>query len=246
MIYDEYGINDNTAITKEGVYQHKDYEGKDFHKSRFQKQWADDIGSEIKTIIDVGAYEGGDTLRFNSWFPLATTYSIEGSPNNFEILNHKLKSRENLKTFNYVMYDKVGEIDFNRIGEYGHIEENAQGQPTEMVMGTIYTFKEAKLQRYNMKHVDSVKVKSITLDKFCEDNNITEIDIIHADIEGASYDMVRGMNKVLPKLIFLEQEANEAFTDKTHGGNFELNKLLVSKGYELLLNLGNDFLYKRT
>ena len=97
-----------------------------------------------------------------------------------------------------------------------------------------------------MKHVDSVKVKSITLDKFCEDNNITEIDIIHADIEGASYDMVRGMNKVLPKLIFLEQEANEAFTDKTHGGNFELNKLLVSKGYELLLNLGNDFLYKRT
>ena len=144
------------------------------------------------------------------------------------------------------MYDKVGEIDFNRIGEYGHVEENAQGQPTEMVMGTIYTFKEAKLQLHNMKSIDSVKVKSITLDKFCEDNNITEIDIIHADIEGASYDMVRGMNKVLPKLIFLEQEANEVFTDKTHGGNFELNKLLVSKGYELLLNLGNDFLYKRT
>ena len=76
MTYNEYGINDNTGIN-EGIYQHKDYEGKDFHKSRFQKQWADDIGSEIKTIIDIGAYEGGDTLRFNTWFPLAITYSIE-------------------------------------------------------------------------------------------------------------------------------------------------------------------------
>lgn len=240
-MYNKHGIKD-TNYGGEGSFTHTDYGEVTFNKSSFLTEWVDKyIGGDVKTILDIGSLDGGDSLRFNSWYPNAQVFSIEGSPHNFEVLNKKLGVRKNLKTFNYVMSDKNGMVDFHRT-----VYNDKNSDTGYMVMGTIYTLKESKIRAHNLKSVDSVKVESVSFDTFCEMNDITDVDIVHVDIEGASYDMVMGMNKVLPKLIFMEQEGNEFFTDKFTGGNVALKKLMTEKGYELVLDMGNDFLYLKT
>lgn len=233
-MFDEFGIHSN--VTGEGVYHHNDYNGISFMKSSFKKEWLDTHIKDVKTIIDIGALEGGDSLRFNSWYKDADIHSIEGSPNNFNVMQKKIGIRDNLKFYNYVISEKNEIVDFH-LRTYTDFDHDGQ-----MDMGSIYTYKDINKFKHLGKS-DSIKVESITFDKFCEINNIESVDFIHVDIEGASYNMVLGMNKILPKMIFIEQEGIEFFSDKDIGGNEELKKLLINKGYELLLDLSNDFLF---
>lgn len=234
MLYDEFGIF-NTTID-EGVFYHKDYDGINFMKSSFRKEWIDTYIKDVKTIIDIGALDGGDSLRFNSWYKDANVYSIEGSPNNFNVINRKIGNRNNLKFYNYVISEKNEIVDFH-LKTFIDFEHDGQ-----MHMGSIYKYKD--IQKFeHLSSEDSIKVESITFDRFCEMNNIESVDVIHVDIEGASYNLVLGMNKFLPKVVFLEKEGIEFFSDKEIGGNEELKRLLKSKGYELILDLGNDYLF---
>jgi FkbM family methyltransferase len=238
-MYDKHGINDPRPGT-EGRYSHKDYP-LEFNKSSFLPKLVNQYTNiTINTVLDIGALEGGDGLRFNSWYPNAKVYSIEGSPHNYNVMVDKLGVRENLEMFNYVMSSQNGMVDFRRV-QYN----DDRSKDGTMIMGSIYNYTEGKKRQHKLKTMDSVKVESVTFDRFCELNNITEVDIAHVDIEGATYDMVLGMNKILPKMLFAEQEAKEMFADKTTGGNNALLALLSEKGYEMVKNFGNDYLFVR-
>lgn len=238
--FDVYGLDEREFHGREGTFLHKDYPGIKFLKSGFLKEWADKlVGREIKTVLDIGALEGGDSLRFSSWYPGATVYSIEGSPNNFNVINKKLNGRNNIKTFNYVMSDKNEAVPFHGVS-YTDFDHDG-----EMIMGSIYQYNDGHMAMHShLRRSDPVMVESITFDRFCEVNNITQVDVAHIDIEGATYNLALEMNKVLPKLIYTEQEAVHVFKDKNTGGNEALCQLLESKGYEQIAFFGNDFLFK--
>lgn len=239
-MFDEYGIDDPNP-GREGKYTHTEYGSMTFTKSSFLKEWIDEyVGTDINVIMDIGALDGGDSLRLNSWYKDTKTYSIEGSPHNYRVMTKKIGDRPNLNMFNYVMTSENGEVDFHRT-----VYKDDRTESGYMVMGTIYTLKESKKRMHNLQSVDSVRVESVNFDTFCEMNGITEVDVVHVDIEGATYDMILGMNNVLPKLIFTEQEGKEFFEDKINGGNSELKELLNQKGYDLIKDLGNDFLFVR-
>ena len=233
--HDKYGI---CGIEQcELPFTHVDYPGVSFSKSSFRKEWVDEyIGTDIRTILDIGAYDGGDSLRFNSWYPNAKIYTIEGSPHNFDVMNTKLGKRQNIRTFNVIISDVNGVVTF-----YQPSLTDGNGI---MRMGSIYDLKDAKKEEYRFTEGNAIEGRSLTLDYFCKLLKITEIDIAHIDIEGATYNLVLGMNSVLPRLIFTEQEAKEQFKNKIIGGNDELIQLLKEKGYELLLFLGNDYLFR--
>lgn len=208
-MFDKFGIDEIKG--KEGIFTHRDFSDLKFNKSSFLKEWVDKyINKKIENILDIGALEGGDSLRFSSWYPDAKIYTIEASPHNFKIINRKLgDKRPNIKTFNYAMSSENGSVLF-----YQTIYPDTTVEENFMVMGSIYDIKEEKKARHRLKNIETVNVESISFDKFCEKNNIDEVDIMHIDVEGATYDVVLGMNKVLPKLIFTEKEGIEHFKNK--------------------------------
>jgi 2-O-methyltransferase len=240
MNYDQYGIDETTSFNSEGLYVHADYPDIKFAKSSFLKSWADQyVKTEIKTILDVGAFDGGDSLRFSSWYPTSMIYAIEASPSNFEILNAKLDNkRANIKSFNFAMTSENKPIKF--------YQTIINLQAFEMIMGGIYQYNDEHIQKHYLKKLEPIVVPGISFDQFCEDNNINTVDILHIDVEGATFDVISGMTKILPKLIFTEKEGRsdvEIFTNKTTGGNAELIKLLNEKGYEMVIELWNDILF---
>jgi FkbM family methyltransferase len=85
-----------------------------------------------------------------------------------------------------------------------------------------------------------VRVNGLSFENLCDANNISNIDFMHMDIEGAEYDALLSMGRHRPKLIFMEMLPN--YFEKVKGGKV-IEKLLESFGYTLVARLSQDRLY---
>lgn len=89
-------------------------------------------------------------------------------------------------------------IQENKVESIVHILPHALGDSNKEVMFTVdeellgNSFKGASLE-------NGERVQQVTLDTFVEQNNITCVDFIKADIEGAEREMLRGAEKTIKK-----------------------------------------------
>jgi N-acetyl-anhydromuramyl-L-alanine amidase AmpD len=88
-------------------------------------------------------------------------------------------------------------------------------------------------------------VKSITLETFCDEHNISP-DFIHIDVEGSEFNVFKKLGNRRPKGIWIEMNGYENYENgRNIKGNFdyELDELLKSYGYELAAENAADSLY---
>jgi FkbM family methyltransferase len=148
-------------------------------------------------FFDIGASTGSFSL-LQKCVPNITTHSFEPIPNIFNILqkNIKLNNTENIFLNNFAL----GESDYEttiKLPEYSQVE--SLGKDTGLA-----TLGKRPL-RFD-KYVE-LPTKVITLDNYCEKNNINNIDIIKIDTEGYEYNILKGGKKIISKckpIIFME------------------------------------------
>jgi len=90
----------------------------------------------------------------------------------------------------------------------------------------------SELSHITMSDFASIKVKSTTLDEYCKKNNISKIDVLKIDVEGAELQVLKGASNMLKagKVKHIYCELNSA--SKNYGSsNYETIKLLKSFGY---------------
>jgi hypothetical protein len=56
------------------------FEERRLYHSRFNMAWVDELRLAPKVILDIGAYDGGDSIRFKSRFPEARIIAFEADP----------------------------------------------------------------------------------------------------------------------------------------------------------------------
>jgi len=83
-------------------------------------------------------------------------------------------------------------------------------------------------------------VNGLSFENLCDANNISNIDFMHMDIEGAEYDALLSMGSHRPKLIFMEMLPN--YFENVEGGK-AIEMLLASYSYTLVARLSQDRLY---
>ena len=163
---------------------------KDINMNRYLELIKDQlIIDDIKYIVEVGSLDGADSMFFKNHFPLSTVYTIEGLPENY---NKYLKDNKDIQTFNIVISDYIGNVNY--------YVKNING------LHGIYN-------RGDNYGTETIQLPCITLDKFCEDNNIPQIDILKIDVEGATLDVLKGMGNILPniKIMHIETETYPFF-----------------------------------
>lgn len=240
---DNYGISTDglAKYGDEGFYRHIDFPNMVFAYSSFKREWVSKYinknDNEIHTIFDIGAFEGGDSLRFSYWFPNSTIYTFEANPHNYSIMNRKFADKKpNIKIYQTAVSDKDGTIELYNLVFPMAAVGGGEGNSDYMMMSSI-NYSNQPLERK-----ESCIVNSITFDTFCERNNIKSVDIAHIDVEGAGINVVAGMTKILPKIIFIEKERQDIFIEKPTGET-ELISNLITKDYELVMELDNDYLF---
>jgi len=63
---------------------------------------------------------------------------------------------------------------------------------------------------------NKIEVESITIDRFCQNNNINNIDLLHLDVQGAEILVLEGAKNMIDSIniIWLEAETVELYKDQ--------------------------------
>lgn len=139
----------------------------------------DMFNNKNTTFIDIGANCGIATIILAKQNPMSIIYSFEPDKTVFELLqqNIKLNNLTNVKTFNKaVSKEGVKYLDLC-------LHPNYSGGNTTYSNTHL-------LQTHFNGNIHSYRVECISLDKIIEDNNITEIELLKIDCEGAEYDIL--------------------------------------------------------
>jgi len=170
---------------------------------------ADDI------FIDVGACIGDYSLFASSVITHGHIYAFEPYYKSVALFeeNIRLNGIKNISIFKGVASDKNGyeRLNVEKEVEINHITHNKNDSNT-------------------------VKVPSITLDTYIENNHITEVSILKIDVEGAEMKVLHGAEKNIKrktiKKILIELNNNNQFFGTS---NKDIAQWLEDKGYRLYI-----------
>jgi FkbM family methyltransferase len=183
-------------------------------------------------FFDIGSCDLWDTKDFVKTLPKATFYAFEPFKGYYEIsLERSFEYGVNF--FNYAVSDVNGDVLF--------YPSEKQGQQEQLQSSSIFK----KTNKNIITYGEPYMVKSITLETFCDEHNISP-DFIHIDVEGSEFNVFKKLGNHRPKGIWIEMNGHENYENgRNVKGNFdyELDELLKSYGYELAAENAADSLY---
>lgn len=170
---------------------------------------------EPLVILDIGACEGEDTIRYARHFPRARLFAFEPLPANQALVRANL-ARHGIARAELVplaLSDRPGEAVF-------HV---SSGQPPEKFAGEDWNYgnKSSSLlppagaaPMYGwLEFKERITVRTETLDRFRAERGLERIDFIHMDVQGAEHLVLRGAAATLPRVtaIWLEVSRRENY-----------------------------------
>lgn len=156
----------------------------------------------IRTIIDVGASDGGYAKKIRAIFPQAKIYSFEAIHESYQLLSKKFSNDPNFKAFNICLNHYNGNCDFF-INEY-------KGSSSLFHMSKLHKDAYPFTQKYYV-----IKTECKRLDTFIEEHNLNFEDniLLKLDVQGAEWNVLEGAEKILQrvKVVFMEVSFNTLY-----------------------------------
>lgn len=125
-----------------------------------------------RNVIDIGAYEGYWSIGFKEIFPDCNIFMIEGDEDKTEILNKR-----------QIPYE---------IALLSDKEKTTTFYKTKHMYTTGNSIYKENSNSFSGNEYYSVQILTKTLDKVVENHNLTDIDIIKIDVQGAEKDIIMG------------------------------------------------------
>ncbi len=162
-------------------------------------------------IVDIGAGVGSQVFFFEEKIgEKGKIYSIEASPSSFKKLESLCINNKyaNCKNFN---------LAISNTDDFVWMEE-----------------KENYVINAVNKEEMGVKVRALKLDSFVTENNITRIDFLKVNIEGAEFDMIDGMKKSISKIEHIAISCHDfLFSEEGNPIKDKVSNFLESHNFKL-------------
>jgi FkbM family methyltransferase len=140
------------------------------------------------TILDIGARIGETTAKYSRLFPESTIYSFEPFADSFQLLQRRFKENNFIKPVNMAVSDKQGKMKFYVNKDSG----------TSSIFPTVADVKRwVKLKI--IENIDVIEVPVTTIDEFCQQQSINDIQILKMDIQGGELLALEGAKEKLKK-----------------------------------------------
>jgi len=193
-------------------------------------------------IFDVGANKGQSIDRFKKNFKNPIIHSFEPNPDMFKILEKKYGEDKNVILNNFAVGETEGE-------NYLNVAVKSGGSSlVELIPNTNWLKNRSK--QYNVepdKYIkEKIKVKTVSLDKYCEKNNINNIDILKIDTQAYEDKILKGSKEIIKKqlVFFIELEIIlKEFYEKYFSFN-DIESLIIPNNYRLCsISLSNNNMF---
>jgi len=192
-------------------------------------------GNPELVIFDIGACEGDDSIRYGRAFPKARIFTFEPLPENQALITHNFKRYQigNARLMPLALSNKAGAVQF-------HV---SSGTPPSQFLGEKWNYgnKSSSLLPPTDKNPmfgwiefkKTIDVQTETLDEVCRQQNITRIDFIHMDVQGAEALVLQGASRMLSHVTAFWLEVSEK---QLYAGQMlrpEIEKIMTDAGFVL-------------
>lgn len=193
-------------------------------------------------IVEVGSLDANDAIMIKKFFAEAKIYSFEANPNQIKIMKNNInESNVDIDVINSAVSCENGEIDFYYSGD-----DNPGAS-------SIYKFSH---NSDAIEHTDAhseklMHVKSIRLDEWMKNENLSSIDLLLIDTQGSELDVIKSLGSKINnvKKIILEGQYVQLYENTPLID--EINDFLVKNNFKLKSNnlkrifnkLFNNFYY---
>jgi FkbM family methyltransferase len=198
--------------------------------SLFNPAWLAEFGIAPRVIMDIGSYDAFDAIRLKKQFPQARVIAFEADLDQFAILERNARESGVV-----TVQCAVGAIDGHR-GWYQSKSADGIG-----AQGSFYVHTKRFAKFSQAKAANDVRVARLYT--YCRQAGIEDIDLLHIDVEGAEYEVLTGLGRLRPKMIFLEMIARQTW--KGARSSADLHRFLTRAGYVLAGDFRSDRLYVR-
>lgn len=194
------------------------------------------------TIFDIGACEGEDSIRYANLFPQSDIYAFEPLPQNLKKINDATVQykKKNIAVFPYALSDKTGDsVFYVSSGAPEGQENNKEWDFGNKSSSLLPPDKHIEIVKF-IDFKKEMQVKTITLDTFCQNNQIISIDFIHMDVQGAELMVLNGAKKSIfsIKAIWLEVSKVTLYKDQPLYGDIE--KFMSENNFILIKDTVDD------
>lgn len=196
-----------------------------------------------RVILDIGAADGADTVRYAMRFPAAQVVAFEPLSFNVEEIRRAIESQglgDRVRVFQVALSDQDGAVDFWVSG----------GTPPEQVTKRNPAALGPSGWRYSSSMLEPLKhlehwpwvtfhretASARRLDTLAAEEGIEHIDFVHLDVQGAELAVLRGMGSLLGQLraIWLEVSNTEMYRGQPLRA--EVEAFMSQHGFELALD----------
>lgn len=197
---------------------------------------------EPLTILDIGACEGEDSVRYARCFPSARILAFEPLPANQALVRANLAryGAHQVELVPLALSDRSGEATF-------HV---SSGRPPDEFAGQQWNYgnKSSSLlppaqpgaMHGWVEFKETLTVPTDTLDRVCAARALDRIDFIHMDVQGAEHLVLAGAAGMLRKTtaLWLEVSDRQHYTGQHLRGEMEL--FMREHGFALCLEVRRE------
>jgi len=181
---------------------------------------------EVGNVFDIGSCDGLDAIKYAKKFPNAMVYAFEPLRKNIQLIQNNI-SKYTISTIipvEIALSNSKGEAEFYV----------SSGRPNDVEVAEEWDFgnKSSSLLQPNktievhpwLEFKENVTVQTDTLANFVEENNISCIDFIHMDVQGAELMVLEGAKGFISniKMIWLEVENIELYKNQPLATDVEM------------------------
>ena len=200
------------------------------------------------TIFEIGACEGEDSIKYARLFPNSKIYAFEPLPDNIKLIRENfLRYRINNASFyNKALSATNGTSEF--YVSSGRPENALQsdwdyGNKSSSLLPPAAHLKVAEFIHFDKK----IEVETITLRSFCRDKQISTIDFIHMDVQGAELMVLEGAGNFISSIKVVWLEVSKVDLYKNQPLERDIKKFMTANNFFLMKNelkgLQGDQLY---
>lgn len=164
------------------------------------------LTGKIDIVFEVGSRDGLDALALSRYFD-AHVFAVECNPQCLDQMRCNIKGDDRITIIDKAAWDKNATILFYPVV---HTLHNNVIVPPNIGASSCFKSRPDYIQFYEQT---TIQVDAIRLDEYCFEHQISSIDLICMDVQGAALHALKGFGNVLSTVRYLivELERKEIY-----------------------------------
>lgn len=190
--------------------------------------------TNIKQILDIGSWHLGQSIEFSRVFKDAKIDAFEPVPDSYQFCLKRIEEldeqqKRRIRVHNLALGNTEGVIPFYPV------DASLSSTPNIGASSMFRFIDGLNGSPFGQKLVQNeIKVKSNTLDNWCKANNVTEVDIMWVDVQGAELLVFRGAENILTHTRIIMTEVGLKPYYQGHTIKVDIDQFLTNLGFREL------------